>query len=327
MRLEPVLPPWVLACVAAAIVLARIVSLRQLVTAKSGRPTLWRWSGLSLALVLLVVAAARPVLPDDDRQPARIADPAAPNVFVVLDRSPDMRVTDVPGGRSRMALARDDIAALLDRYSDGRIAVISFASGATLDWPLSADTWSLRAVAQSWEPYPSAPDAVRLSNAGAAGNMLRYQLIGARQQYPLARTLVYYLGAGTTEAAGPPRQFNLPAGAVDGGAVLGYGTDDGGPIPGTDVARSVVDERALRDVAGEIGVPYVARAGAQPLAATVPDVGTSPRSASDVPANPVGRTELYWAPAALAAVLILVELSLTVREFRRIRRRYEVVNP
>ena len=32
-----------------------------------------------------------------------------------------------------------------------------------------------------------------------------------------------------------------------------------------------------------------------------------------------GATELYWAPALLAAVLVLVELYLVLREFRRTR--------
>ncbi|MDT5187364.1 MAG: Ca-activated chloride channel, partial [Mycobacterium sp.] len=207
---------------------------------------------------------------------------------------------------------------LIDRYPDARFAVISFASRPSLDWPLSADTWSLRPVTSAMTPYASAPDAVVQTNVGAAGNVLRYQIIGARQQFPRAQNLVFYLGAGAAETQVPQRQFELPEGAVDGGAVLGYGSADGGPIPGTDVARSAIDEQALRGVADQIGVPYVPREGTTPLAGVLKDQGTVIGPPPPV-AAPAGRTELYWAPAIGAAILVLIELYLVLLEFRRTR--------
>lgn len=315
MTFQPVLPPLLLAVVALIIAVARIAALRRLTAASRTRSARWRWAGLTLAALLLVASAARPVL-DPPESSTRIADSAVPNVFVLVDRSPDMAVQDQPNGASRMTAAREDVASLLDRYPDARVAVISFASRAALDWPLSADTWSLRPVASTLAPYAVTQDAVTETNAGAAGNMLRYQLIGAVQQYPMARNLVFYLGAGAAEAAQPPRDFNLPEGAVDGGAVLGYGSATGGPIAGTDVTRSAVDEPALRGIAAQIGVPYASREGAAELASALPAEPTEVASENSGAAN---RTELYWGPAALAAVLILVELYFVLREFRRTR--------
>jgi Ca-activated chloride channel homolog len=315
MILQPVLPPILLAAIAAAILAVRIVALRRMTRTRAG---LWRWCGLTLATLLLLVAAARPVLEPDEHGPSRVADREAPNVFVVLDRSLDMRVRDYPDGESRMAVARADVATLIDRYPGARVAVISFATRPLLEWPLSADTRSLRPLADTFEPYAAAPEDVSQTNAGAAGNMLRYQLISATQQYPRAKTLVFYLGAGARESEQPPRDFNLPDGAVDGGAVLGYGTAAGGPIPGTDVARSAVDEPDLRGVAGQIGVPYVPRSDAESVVSAAP---TDPAAAvpAVVTATDSGETELYWAPALPAAALILVELYLVLREFRRTR--------
>jgi Ca-activated chloride channel family protein len=318
MTLQPVVPLLLLAAVAAAIVVARVVALRRLTAAGRTRAALMRWGGVTLAALLLLVAAARPVIGSDDQGIVRAAGDGDPNVFIVVDRSADMRVEDLSSGRERMAGARDDIAALIDRYPDARFAVISFASRPSLDWPLSQDTWSLRPVMSALTPYASAPDAVYQTNVGAAGNVLRYQLIGARQQYPRAQNLVFYLGAGAGETQAPQRQFELPEAAVDGGAVLGYGSADGGPIPGTDVARSVVDEPALRSVADQIGVPYVPRDGATPLTGLLTDQGTEVGPPPPV-AAPARRTELYWAPAVGAAILVLIELYLVLREFRRTR--------
>ncbi|TPG25562.1 vWA domain-containing protein [Mycolicibacterium hodleri] len=317
MNFQPVFPPLVLMGIAAIILVARISVLRRSLAAARTRAALWRWCGMTLAALLLIVAASRPVIDPDRTSATRVADREAPNVFLVVDRSPDMRVVDYPRGLSRMDLAREDLTALIDRYPGARVAMISFASRPNLDWPLSPDTRSLRPLVSTFEPYAAAPDALDQTNAGAAGNMLRYQLIGAKQQYPRAKTLVYYLGAGAAEAELPPRDFNLPDDGVDGGAVLGYGTAAGGPIPGTAVARSRLGEPSLRVVADQIGVPYTSRSDAEPLDSTgeTVDGATAPSTAVDSS----GRTELYWAPAILAEILILVELYLVLREFRRTR--------
>ena len=316
MTFQPVLPPLPLIVLAVAVLATRIVVLRR--RART-RVTVWCWCAMTLATMLLFAAAARPVLEPDGGGASRVADREAPNVFVVLDRSPDMRVRDYPDGTSRMSVARHDVAALIDRYPGARVAVISFASRPVLEWPLSADTWSLRPLAATFDPYATAPDDVSQTNAGAAGNMLRYQLISAVQQYPRAKTLVFYLGAGAPESEQPPRDFNLPDGAVDGGAVFGYGTRAGGPIPGTDVARSAIGEPALRGIADQIGVPYVPRSDAESVVAAAPSDPAAAAPGALAPAAASGETELYWAPAILAAVLILVELYVVLREFRRTR--------
>ena len=224
-----------------------------------------------------------------------------------------MQVQDAGGDRSRMAAARADVAAVIDRYPGARFAVIGFASRAALERPLSPDVWSLRPVMSVEMPYASSPDDVQLGNAAAAGNLLRYQLIGAVQQYPLARNLVFYFGAGAAESRSPQGQFNLPDRAVDGGAVLGYGT------------AAAIDEQKLRAVSEQIGVPYVHRDApgersdgedTSPLDAALPTIDPTTLGAT---VAPPARTELYWAFAIGAAVLLLVELYLVMREFRRTR--------
>lgn len=297
MTLHPVLPPLLLAAVAVLVVVVRVVTLRRLPGTERTRPVMWRWAGVTAAGLLLLLAAARPTVGSADAE-GRAAGDREPNVFVVLDRSADMSVRDIDG-RTRMAVAHDDIAALIDRYPDARFAVLGFTSRPSLDWPLSADTWSLRPVVAEMTA-DSAPD--EFTNVGAAGTVLRYQLISARQQFPRAQNLVYYLGAGAVGSAAPQRGFELPENAVDGGAVLNYGR--------TEVA-------ALRAVADQIGVPYVLRGDAAPLADVLPgdEAGIRPTDATPVAA----RLELYWIFAAAAGSLILIELYLTLREFRRIR--------
>ena len=190
--------------------------------------------GLTLAMLLLCVAAARPVLEVRRRQrPPASRTGLAPNVFLIVDRSPDMQVADQPGGRPAWRAPARTSLALVDRFPDARIAVISFGSRSTLQWPLSADTWSLRPSLAAFEPYASAPGRGGPDQRGRGGKHVALSADRRQTAVPgWRKNLVYYLGAGAAEAREPPRDFNLPDRAVDGGAVLGYGTPAGGPIPG-----------------------------------------------------------------------------------------------
>lgn len=71
MTFQPVLSPLLLAAVAAIILVARIATLRRLTSAARTRGTLWRWAGLTVAALLLVASAARPVL--DPRSPVPVS--------------------------------------------------------------------------------------------------------------------------------------------------------------------------------------------------------------------------------------------------------------
>jgi hypothetical protein len=296
MTFQPVLPWPILAVVAGALLLARLVALRQvLLSAGHRRRAALRWTGVSLAVLLLIAATTRPALVDDgNRQGATAAAGANLNVFLVVDQSANSGVDDYGNGEPRIAGIRDDIAALLKQYPAARYALVGFALKASLDWPLSEDVWSLRPSIAALGSQKASPDA----NAGAADNVLRYQLIQATQQYPGSRNVVLYFGSGAAGSHAPQGDFNLTRGSVAGGAVLGYGRTD------------AIDEPELHRVAAQLDVPYVHRDLGQPLKPNLPDTPQSRADASE-------RTELYFLPALLAMGLLLAEIYLSVREFRR----------
>lgn len=342
MSLHPVLPAAVLLVLAAVVVTARAVTLSAAL-AHTGRPrraALSRWGATTLAMLLLVVAAARPGLDSPaqagpDRDAAAVSQGADVNVFFVVDRSVDSRVSDY-GGATRMSGIRSDMSAIVDAYPKARFAMIGFASAPAIDWPLSEDTWALKAVIAGLSPYLSAPpDAAAHVNAGSAANLLRYQLIQATSQYPGARNLVFYFGEGAGGSSAPQGSFSV-GNRVFGGAVFGYGTVAGGPIPGTYVdgavtylsdtrsgapAISSLNEAELRRIADQFAVQYVHRGPDQPVTRALPQLqpGGGTESASLSSTALPHRVELYWLFAALAAVLLLPEIFLTVREFRRSR--------
>jgi hypothetical protein len=310
MTFHPVVPPVILIVIAVAAIAMRLITMRQLMKTSTGWGTVWRWSALTLAVLLTMLAAARPSIDAGERH--AVAPPVQAssntNVFFIVDRSADSRVEDYGDGQSRMSGIRTDVAALIDRYPQARFALITFASRPSFDWPLSDDAWSLQPVVTRLSPFAGTPADGSNVNAGAAANVLRYQLIAAGQQYPDSENLVFYFGSGAGGSRVPQGEFDPPPGSVDGGAVLGYGT--------------TLNEPGLRRIAEQLGVPYTHRQAGQPFtaAAQQSDAATTQPAEDPLAAStPGGRTELFWVFTLLAAVLLLFEIYLTVREFRRTR--------
>lgn len=308
MTFDPVLPPLFLAVVAVTLIGLRAVALRGAVM--TGRHAVLRWSATTVAILLVLLAAARPVTgASSEQEPAQRAQAGAANVYFVVDRSADSAIPDF-GGAARMAGIRDDITALIDTHSGARFAVIAFASRPAVDWPLSSDAWSLVPVIEALNPYPGPTAAGTEVNAAAAANVLRYQLIAAGQQYPQAPNVVYYLGSGAPESTVPQGVFETED--VDGGAVLGYSA--GGP-----------GQTTLRGIADQLGLPYVQRSSGEAL----PRMGSTadqPAVATDPTATP-RPTELYWVFTMLAALLLLGEIYLTTRDLLRARATRKAVLP
>ncbi|WP_422743753.1 hypothetical protein ACN27E_18875 [Mycobacterium sp. WMMD1722] len=296
MTFAPILPLAIFAVVAVALLFARLITLRQVLTARGEhrRKALLRWGAMTLAVAALLLATTRPALVSAGDTAAHGAG-ADTNIVVVADRTVD---------------AGADIDALIERYPAARFAVITFAPP-TLAWPLSADVWSLAAeVAGLIAPAPGDPAQ---ADAAAAGNILRYQLIQADQQYPGSANLVVYAGAGAPGSRATPRDLDVVAATVDGGIVLGY--------PSGAAPDQSIDEATLRRIAAELGVPYANRAGGGALPElAVRDTATAPAAE---PAPAAARTELYWLLCLLAAVLLLAEIWISVRELRysRVARR------
>jgi len=310
MTVQPVLPPALLLVIAAVLIALRFISMRQLHTSRGARwGTVGRWCGPTLAVLLLLIAAWRPGL-EPHSQDAAAAAPSGENVnvFLVVDRSPDTGVDDYDG-KARIEGIRADIGSLIDRYPRARFAMIAFASRSSLDWPLSDDLWTLKPVIAGLRPY-AATDAE--PDAAAAANVLRYQLIATGQQYPDSTNLVFYFGSGASGSRAPQGEFEPVAGTVDGGAVFGYGTPEGNTAGD--------DEQRLRLIAGQLDVPYVHRQDGEPLPRSEPNsVATQASERNAATSGVVQRTELYWVFTLLASLLLLFELFMTIRDYRRTR--------
>ena len=235
MTLHPVLPPLLLVVTAAVLVVAQVLALRRWRMSGRNRVMLWRWFGVTFAALLLVWQPLGLCSWSRMNPPTRIAGDAEPNVFLIVDRSPDMAVRDLEG-RTRMEVARNDLETLIDRYPRcavrrHRVRQGPFAGLAALGGYVEPATGPGHHRPVRLQPGCRHADQCRCREHCAAVSV---DQCGSAVSAGHDTGLLPRCRA--RESLLPAREFVPPAGSVDGGAVLGYGTTAGGPIPGSDIA-------------------------------------------------------------------------------------------
>ncbi|MFE4079343.1 VWA domain-containing protein [Paenarthrobacter sp. YIM B13468] len=274
------------------------------------------------AVVLLVLAALRPGWPGSEARTA-VADV---DVFFVVDTSTSMAAEDYNGTGTRLSGATSDVMAIAKELAGARFSLITFDNKATVRMPLSQDATALQTAMTTLQPQN--PRYANGSSVTGAGALLKDRLAAAREQHPGRPALVFYAGDGENTAAEAPVPLPVDANSVSGGAVLGYGTGQGGRMKDTsdtevrylqdkgsgEDAVSRIDEGQLQNIASQLQVPYVHRAGSQPTA----DMLAKAQPGALTPTNDdgPGRVELYW---LLALAGFLLALHEPVRHFIALR--------
>ncbi|WP_245413250.1 vWA domain-containing protein [Arthrobacter celericrescens] len=317
----PVLPWWVIAASALAVVASTALLLaRGTRPSRKNRPVLLR----AAALLLLLAAALRPGWSGGDARTAA----AGLDVFFVVDSSTSMAAEDYGTGAPRLDGVRSDIAAIARELAGAKFALITFDSDAGVRMPLTRDADALAAATDILQPQAAV--YARGSSVTAAGPVLKERLTAAREQHPGRPAVVFYLGDGeNTSMKQAAADLGIDPGLVSGGAVLGYGSGQGGRMVagdgaylqenvdgGRQDALSRIDEGQLRRIADGLGVPYVHRDSGDAIGAALDDARPGNLSAAEEDGE--GRTELYWIPALLAFAAALPGPTRHAVELRRL---------
>lgn len=242
------------------------------------------------------------------------------DIVIVLDTTASIVAEDWDGDEPRLNGARSDIQAIVDEYPGARFALITFDAAAELRLPLTTDTTALTSSLEILKPEVTSQS--RGSSIGIASTMLQETLSGAAESAPDRSRMVFYLGDGEQTVTTEPESFSDSSEFVDGGAVLGYGTSEGGPMKITsggfdggegeyieyqgEPAKSVVDDANLKAIAEELGVPFQLRDA--DTAIDLPEAPATTTNYSD--SGSVGNVvELYWVFALIMILLLGVELA------------------
>ena len=318
---DPVAPLWLIALLAIALVAFCVWCL---VTSSDARARL-AWALRIAAVLLLVAVAVRPVIPADPA--TRSTSAGGLEVYIAVDTTSSMAAEDwgTAGGAQRLEGVKADIAAVADALQGASFSLVTFDGDAVQRVPLTSDASALVSagdvLTQEITAYSQG------SSVDEPVELLAEILGAAADQDPRQERVLFYLGDGEQTAATEPGSFKSLAPLISGGAVLGYGTAEGGRMrefggyvdpnapdlyiqdfsAATPVdAVSRIDETRLEGIAGQLGVAYQHRDAGSGIGAILaqydPGAATVTDGVRDV------RTELYWIPAAALGLFALYEV-------------------
>ncbi|MCK6211293.1 VWA domain-containing protein [Georgenia sp. EYE_87] len=331
-------PVWALVLVVGPMLVLCALAWWRARRTRDGTERAWlRRTGMVLATLAIGLA---PAVPTETETVETNAE-----VFFVVDRTGSMAAEDYNGDQARLEGVRHDIVAVMEALPGARYSVIGFDSQATRQLPLTTDSRAVRSWAETLRQEITWYSAGSTIDRPAA--TLTQTLEAAAERNPANVRLVFFLSDGEN-TDGDNSSATPQEGAyahldplVDGGAVLGYGTAEGGRMrsydgtdasgPGTDApwitdetqpgappAVSRIDETNLRRLAEDLGVEYVHRIEPGPVDQLVAGIDVEELAAD-------GRREIdtfrdvYWPAAALLALLTAWEAFELAARWRRLR--------
>ncbi|MEJ1089551.1 VWA domain-containing protein [Microbacterium sp. Mu-80] len=333
MIVQPVLHPLLLVLLCAPLVALAVWALVRAPSATHAGRDIW---ALRLGMVVVVFAMLlRPGIPGGTSQTLATDT----DIVIAVDTTASMVAEDWNGDEPRLNGVRADVQAIVDEYPGARFALISFDAAAQLRLPLTTDATALMSSLEVMSPEVT--DQSRGSSIGIANRMLAETLSAAASAAPERSRMVFYLGDGEQTVTSEPESLAAAAKFVDGGAVLGYGSAEGGPMrittgrpstgsspstgSGTDAgyieyqgapAMSVRDDDNLRQISEQLGVEYQPRAVDAELALPEAPATTTDYSSSGEVGNVI---ELYWILALVLLVLVAIEVGRATMQVVRLR--------
>jgi Ca-activated chloride channel family protein len=257
------------------------------------------------------------------------------DVLVVVDRTRSMAALDYDGREPRIIGAKADLKALAEELPGARFGMLAFGADARLLMPFTTDTSAFDAAVETL--YLEAPTDGSGSRADRPVPELQEVLERAAEQSPDRRRIVVYVGDGEdtgSAAQEAGHDFGDVKHLIAGGAVLGYGTEQGGPMPQSDdfdtslgylrdpatddTAISHADLPHLDRIARQLGVPFdhrTAPGGLRKIADAFAASYSDGHGGRDRPAQ----HELTWLAGLVLLGLVLVELRAGWRAVWRAR--------
>jgi Ca-activated chloride channel homolog len=290
-----------------------------------------------IALALLIVGL-RPGIPDFADKQVVASDV---DVFIAMDTTGSIAAEDYNGTETRLDGMRGDVAEILLAFPGARVTLVTFDAVAIIRVPLTRDTSTIQSAMDVVQT-----EVTTYSNGSTISEprqLLEDTLAASRESYPDHKRILIYLGDGEQTASGDPESFESVTEYIQGGAVLGYGTEDGGqmlenkgayfddpyyyddeyyeeqnepkPAPTyiqdprtNEPALSVIDETNLEAIAEQLGVTYEHRTEPGEIPAL-----EGLNNTDDVVLETTSERstqELYWIFALAAFVLLLWEAGV-----------------
>lgn len=257
-------------------------------------------------------------------------------IILAVDRTGSMAAEDGPDGSARLEAVRRDIRTLVESAASARFAVVTWDSSARLELPVTTDASAV--VNFSDNLHQEVSEFSTGSSLGRPAQTVMELLESSADERPEnLRYLVLFSDGESTSEASDLDSWTGVIDLIDGGAVLGYGTEEGGPMrvygvggqgvtdeymtdDSGEVAVSRLDEQSLQTVASELGVPLLLNPTSAQIEALGADFTAHAGTVVEGRKHSYTYSYLTWIPALALAGLVAWEAFGFVRRAAALRR-------
>ena len=310
MRFLPFLPIWLV-----IVLLVAVAGLLIWCIIKKERRSLdnFRRIGILAVIVLLIM---HPVFQGGYSE----AQLTNLNVYFAIDNTNSMAAKDCDNGSlRRYEKVAQDIKDIARQFPGAQYSVITQDISTYVAMPPSTSLDTLYAYADAIWPKPDSYS--RGSNSAELLEKTLDQISAYDEEHPERINILFYLGDGEDTTTNAKTIYTQLKKHIATGAILGYGTKDGGTIPKVspysprefaygnvaddngDSHKSRIDETNLQGIATKLGIKYYNLANDKTPANLSAEIseGVEMISTQDVDAH----TEIYWLIALLLIGLLL----------------------
>ena len=219
------------------------------------------------------------------------------DILFVCDNTISMLAEDYNGSERRIDAVKKDCQYIIDQFPGASYSVVTFDSSVEMKVPYTVDTFLVEQTIGSLNG-----EASYYAN-GSSLNMVMTQLQHYLDRGRDTYQLVFFISDGEITAKGETlKTFSNLNGYADNGAVLGYGTAEGGymqtvPMSYTEdepeylyyyddnfdqqPALSYIDEENLETLADDMGISYVHMTSQDKMDSVISDVLKQMQAAGD----------------------------------------------
>ncbi len=313
MIIKPIIPIWLMTVICVVMLLlkrkGRVPYIRQIII-----------------VILMFAVNLRIMIPSGEAQIQSKQMEA--DVLFVVDDTISMVARDYNGETERLTAVKEDCKYIIDKLYGARFAVISFNNKANMLSPFTDDADYANSVIRSIYPIDE------LYATGSSMNVCKDILIDTtKKSYDKGdrSVVVFFISDGEITNGEALTSFKDAAKYIDNGAVLGYGTKEGGemyvqsyfddaPQPIEDTsdypykpAKSKIDEDNLTKIASDLDIDYINMNQRENIDEVIQKVQSSSKT-SLARESADGYTDVYY-------IFVVPLLLLLIYEFVDYRRR------
>lgn len=319
MTINPIIPIWLMAVISVGILFCK-------------RKGVFAYIRQIIIVILLFIINLRPMLPGRAVKSGQTRTDT--QVLFVIDNTISMLAEDYNGNGRRIDAMKEDCTYIVEELQGARFSIITFHNKAGILSPFTDNFEHIENSISAINP----PEQLyaRGSSLNQPKELMLTSLKQAKEK-SAGRLIVFFISDGEITDGSKLDSYSELADYIDGGAVLGYGTDEGGIMHAysfydgnydeevTDwtsypskPAVSKLDEGNLNQLAQDMGISYVHMTSRDKINSVLTEIKQNQNieiiSEGSETENVAGITDIYYYFAMGLLAMLILEAVLSLRK-------------